>query len=124
MRHPLLCRAIHSLLFDIIAGHETPPGARLFVSNYIVRVELHSASDEDYALLHAQMKLRGFSQTILASDRSTYLLPAATYVMTLAAVTLDQASHVAIAAAQATGKEYSLIITNWTNAQWSGLPKI
>jgi hypothetical protein len=51
------------------------------MSNYIVRVELHSAGSEDYEILYAQMEQRDYSRTTVGSDGFTYELPTGTYVV-------------------------------------------
>jgi hypothetical protein len=38
--------------------------------------------------------------------------------------TLDVACDAAIEAAKKTGRGYSLIVTDWNSAQWSGLAKV
>ncbi|WP_308351947.1 DUF2622 domain-containing protein [Serratia marcescens] len=46
---------------------------------YIVRVELHGASPEDYEELHEKMEGRGFSRQIVADSGNEYQLPDAEY---------------------------------------------
>jgi hypothetical protein len=49
------------------------------MSKYLVRIELHHASEADYAVLHAAMLRKGFLRTIPADDGTLYQLPTAEY---------------------------------------------
>jgi len=91
------------------------------MANYIARVELHSATYEDYESLHASMQTRGYSRTIAADNGVVYKLPTGTYVVRNTNVEIDVARNAAVAAAQATGKSSSVIVADWTRASWEGL---
>jgi hypothetical protein len=91
------------------------------MSNYIARVELHKANADDYEELHANMSANGYSRTIESGDGTTYQLPTGTYVMRSTTGTQDTALKAAQEAANATGRNYSVIIADWTQATWSGL---
>ncbi|MGA2047278.1 MAG: hypothetical protein ABSG96_06275 [Terracidiphilus sp.] len=93
------------------------------MASYIARVELHSASYEDYETLHATMLQRGFSRTIVGGDGATYFLPTGTYDVAATNATLDQAYNAAVAAAADTKKSYSLIVAVRGAAKWVGLAK-
>ena len=93
------------------------------MANYIARVELHGATDEeDYEELHENMEQRGYSRTILGGDGIRYQLPDATYVMeNVDDVSLDQAHAAAVEAAGETGFEFSLIVADWNDAKFTNL---
>ncbi|HXP67887.1 MAG TPA: type V toxin-antitoxin system endoribonuclease antitoxin GhoS [Candidatus Dormibacteraeota bacterium] len=94
------------------------------MANYIARVELHKASDDDYEELHDEMSKRGFTRTIKGDNGSTYHLPTGTYAVANSSVMLQTACDAAIEAAKETGKAYSLIVADWGSAQWAGLPTV
>ncbi len=91
--------------------------------NFIARVELHRATGEDYEQLHANMSAKGYSRTIQGGDGNTYHLPTGTYVVRFANVTHDVALRAAEEAASATGRNYSVIVADWAQANWNGLSK-
>lgn len=93
------------------------------MANYLARVELHSATYDDYEVLHAAMQRKGFSRTIASDGRVLYSLPTGTYVIGDTGLTPKAALDATIRAANATGKKHSTIITDWANAMWDGLPK-
>jgi hypothetical protein len=92
--------------------------------NHIARVELHSATWDDYETLPAGMQRRGYSRTIRSDNGVTYQLPTGTYVTTNANVTLEVALKAAVEAAGETRRSSSTIVTDWTAARWEGLPKV
>jgi hypothetical protein len=46
---------------------------------FMARIELHNATYQDYANLHAYMAAEGYGTTIRGSDGQTYQLPPAEY---------------------------------------------
>lgn len=92
------------------------------MASYIVRVELHKAGYDDYVLLHNAMARRGFSRTILGSDGNIYHLPTAEYDISTHS-TLSQVRESAKEAAATTGKANWILVTEYSNCGWSGLPK-
>jgi hypothetical protein len=64
------------------------------------------------------MKQRGYVRTIRGDDGVNYQLPTGTYVMVNTNYSLKDATDRALAAANATGKASSLIVTDWTVARW------
>ena len=94
------------------------------MANYIARVELHAATDDDYEVLHDAMEHRGYARTIMGSDNRTYHLPTGTYVMRDAMCSLEEALNRAAAAAKETGKTSSIIVTDWNAARWIGLKAV
>jgi hypothetical protein len=91
------------------------------MANYIARVELHKADSDDYEQLHTNMANKGYSRTIQGSDGKNYQLPTGTYVVRNTSVSLDTALNAAKEAAKETGKNYSIIVADWTQASWVGL---
>jgi hypothetical protein len=92
------------------------------VPNYLTRVELHDAEEEeDHELLHTAMEQRGFLRQIQGDDGVPYELPNATYVMQNTDITLTAAQDLAIAAAVETEFEYSLIVVEFDNTLWTNL---
>jgi hypothetical protein len=94
------------------------------MSNYIARVELHSADSEDYEVLHSEMEKRGYARTVLGSDGFTYELPTGTYVIRDTSVTVDGALRRAVEAANATGNKNCTIVADWKVAAWQGLREL
>ena len=91
------------------------------MANYIARVELHSATYDDYNTLHGYMGQMGYVRTIVGSDGTRYQLPTGTYVIRDTNLTQKDALNRAGEAAKATGKKSSIIIADWTAATWRGL---
>jgi hypothetical protein len=95
------------------------------VPNYLARVELYDATnDEDYDKLHAAMEERGFLLQIRGDDGSVYWLPAGTYVAQDTDMTLSAAHDAAVAAAGQTGFEYSVMVAEFENTQWTNLEPV
>jgi hypothetical protein len=46
---------------------------------FLVRVELHKATDDDYDTLHDAMEARGFERSVQGSNGTWYQLPTAEY---------------------------------------------
>jgi hypothetical protein len=91
------------------------------MANYIARVELHSATYEDYEELHDNMDQQGFARMIRGSDGKDYHLPTGTYVMRNSNVLRSDALDRAGNAAAQTGKKSSIIVADWDSATWRGL---
>lgn len=93
------------------------------MAQFTTRVELHNADWNDYIKLHAEMKLRGFAQTIQADDGKSYALPPAEYDYS-GAVTRDQVLTKARAAASAVKSANAVIVTEAVARTWQGLKQI
>jgi len=91
------------------------------MSNFIARVELHSADYDDYELLHTSMQRRGFLRRITSNEGRTSQLPTGTYIMENATISGSDALKRAVTAASETGKESSIIVADWSCANWQGL---
>jgi hypothetical protein len=90
------------------------------MANYLVRIELHSATWDDYESLHAVMAGKGFSREITGDDGQTYQLPTAEYVIHTGAQ-LDAVRALAAAAAKTTGRAYGVIVAEYSRSAWVGL---
>lgn len=86
------------------------------MAGFVTRVELHSATSEDYDKLHAQMDARGFRRTITGDNGKNYHLPSATYYVSSSS-TIAEIRDSARAAATAIGKG-SWIVTTEGNSSW------
>lgn len=91
------------------------------MANYIARVELHSATYDDYEELHDSMSQQGYARMIRGGDGKDYHLPTGTYVMRNTSATRSDALDRAGTAAQQTGKKSSIIVADWESATWRGL---
>jgi hypothetical protein len=87
------------------------------MATFIARVELHAATDDDYEVLHAQMKKRGYTRTIVGDNKVTYQLPTGTYELG-SNVSLEDALKRAVEAAKATGKTSAIIVAEYSAALW------
>jgi photosystem II stability/assembly factor-like uncharacterized protein len=87
---------------------------------FTVRVELHSASEADYQILHVAMEIRGFSRYITSDDGTTYHLPTAEYNRE-GNLTRQQVLDSAKIAANTTGKKYAILMTESAGRTWVGL---
>lgn len=89
----------------------------------IARVELHSASNEDYETLHAAMEAEGFQRIVLANDGIWYHLPTGTYVHHSVSSPADGSQRATRAAAR-TGRNSSTFVGGW-DGNWTsnGLPR-
>ena len=88
----------------------------------ITRVELHGVNhgSNEYAVLHVEMKKRGFLQSLSGDNGKSYELPTAEYFQPYKAglSVLDDAR----AAAEVTGKRYSIVVSEATSIFHDGLP--
>jgi hypothetical protein len=94
------------------------------VANFFARVELHSATYADYENLHAYMQQRGYPRFIRGDDGKNYQLPTGTYVSQGSHASGDAALQSAVAAANDTGRNSSVIVADWTSAKWQGMPTV
>lgn len=87
---------------------------------FTTRVELHNGDADDYETLHGAMERQGFSRTISNGDGVSYQLPTAEYNFdgneTKGSI-LDKAKK----AADSTGLEHSILVTESAGRTWSGL---
>ena len=90
------------------------------MASFLVRVELHGASWDDYETLHAEMGNRGFSRDITGDDGNAYQLPTAEYAIRTNS-TLENVRTLAAQAAQATGLRFGVIVAEYSRSAWMGL---
>jgi hypothetical protein len=96
---------------------------RYRMSNYLVRVELHGATYVNYEHLHKAMAAKGFVRNILGGDGKTYALPTAEYVASTpqgGATVRTQAE----AAAASTRLNHAILVVDFSQAWWNGLPQV
>jgi hypothetical protein len=86
---------------------------------FTTRVELHHGNDDDYVTLHDAMRDAGFSRIIADSDGVKYHLPTAEYNST--GNTKQQELDRAKAAAESTGRSFSILVTHSAGRTWYGL---
>jgi hypothetical protein len=90
------------------------------MANFTVRVELHHAEWADYENLHAAMEQRGFSRRITSDSGTTYQMPWAEYNGS-GVLTCAQVRDIAKAAADTTGKQSAVLVTEAASRAWVGL---
>lgn len=88
------------------------------MTNFITRIELHGAYENDYENLHSQMGARGFARTIKGNDGVTYRLPTAEYYI-ISNSSLQDVYNAAIAAANATGKSFWAITSEAPSSRFT-----
>ena len=93
------------------------------MANFTVRVELHQAVLVDYQRLHVAMEQKGFSRQITADDGSAYHMPWAEYNGS-ANLTSSQVRDVARQAADSTGKQNAVFVTEAVSRAWIGLSQL
>jgi hypothetical protein len=87
------------------------------MAQYSVRIELHSASDTDYDLLHKGMKRAGFKRFVLDDGNKMYLLPTGSYIIDTSDSLQDTFTK-AKTAADSTGRNSSIWMVQWTAARF------
>jgi hypothetical protein len=92
------------------------------MSRFIVRIELHTAGDDDYETLHDEMKAAGFKQTVKGEDGTRYELPSAEYSYKGDA-TIDDVREKAKAAAAKTSRRAGVLVTKSAGSAWAGLDR-
>jgi hypothetical protein len=84
---------------------------------FITRVELHHANEDDYRVLHEQMRGRGFTKSVTSGDGTAYLLPPGEYNYQ-ADVDILAIKEAATSAVNATGKQGAVFVAEYV--RWSG----
>lgn len=91
------------------------------MSNYTVRVELHSAQyNPDFEILHRVMQNEGFSKLITSDNGKIYHLPRGEYTIS----TNENRSQVLKAtqrAVQETDESAEILVTESVGRTWDGL---
>jgi hypothetical protein len=91
--------------------------------SFVVRVELHGATRDDYEDLHAAMSGQGFSQRIRAHDGRVFELPPAEYVYDGNLTRADVLSR-AGAAAKTAKTSFAVLVTESNGSTWTGLRQV
>jgi hypothetical protein len=95
------------------------------VPSYLARVELYeNAEDEDYDKLIAALEERGFLLQVKADDGRFYWLPGGIFVIQDTDMTLAAAHDAAVAAAGESGFEFSVMVVEFGNTQWTNLEPV
>ncbi|HET8926041.1 MAG TPA: hypothetical protein VFN26_23855 [Candidatus Acidoferrum sp.] len=90
------------------------------MAKYLVRVELHGGTWDDYEVLHAEMADRGFARKITGGNGRSYQLPTAEYVIH-ADNELEGVRGLAAEAAKVTGHKFGVIVAEYSRSAWVGL---
>lgn len=90
------------------------------MAKFLVRIELHGATWDDYEGLHAEMAVRGFSRKITSDDGQSYQLSTAEYVIHSNAG-LEGVRALAAQAAQTTRRKFGVIAAEYSRSAWVGL---
>jgi len=90
------------------------------MASFLVRVELHNATRDDYEALHLDMALRGFSREVIGSSGRTYQLPTAEYVIDTEHE-VQAVRALAAEAARTTGRKFGVVVVEYSRSAWVGL---
>jgi hypothetical protein len=90
------------------------------MAKYLVRVELHGATWDNYETLHSEMSDRGFSREVRSDDGRTYQLPTAEYIIHTSSG-LEDVRTLAAAAAKTTQCNFGVIVAEYSRSAWVGL---
>ncbi|KKP86492.1 MAG: hypothetical protein UR90_C0028G0004 [Parcubacteria group bacterium GW2011_GWC1_35_8] len=91
------------------------------MSNYTVRVELHSAQyNPDFEILHSAMQNEGFSKLITSDNGKIYHLPRGEYTISTSE-NRSQVLKTTQRAVQKTGESAEILVTESAGRTWDGL---
>jgi len=93
------------------------------MAQFMVRVELHGADDDDYETLHKAMEGEGFSRQISSADDVLYHLPTAEYYREGDLSKQDVLDEAKSAVAR-TKRKAGILVTRARGFKWSGLKKV
>ena len=93
------------------------------MTNFITRVELHGADEDDYEALHEEMRAEGFVRWIQDQDGNKLRLPTAEYNLPGATFTRKQVLQRAQRAANSVKPNPApwVLVTESAGRTWSGL---
>lgn len=95
------------------------------MANYIAIIELHDAeNEEDFQQLDTAMGERQFLPQIRDDDGKAYWLPTGTYAIQNTDMTLKAAHDTAVVAAGESGFEFSVIVTDFDDCEWTNLAPV
>ncbi|EED4922694.1 DUF2622 domain-containing protein [Salmonella enterica subsp. arizonae] len=92
------------------------------MTNFTVRIELHSATVDDYEELHKKMKRKGFKRTISNGENISYQLPDAEYNYS-GDITRKEVLRKAYDIAETVREDPSVLVTESAGRCWRGLNK-
>ncbi len=90
------------------------------MANYLVKVQLNFASDDDYDLLHSYMKGIGFAKTITSINNLTYQLAPNEYYF-VSNFDSAQVFELASTAANRTNKSFEVLVIKTEEVMWGEL---
>ena len=93
------------------------------MAQFMVRVELYGADEDDYETLHKAMEGEGFSRQISSADDVLYHLPTAEYYREGELSKQDVLDEAKDAVAK-TKKKGGILVTRARSFKWSGLKKV
>ena len=93
------------------------------MSKFTVRVELRSATEEDYEKLRMEMEDRGFSRLLPAGDGGKVLLPPEEYNVDTG-WTPGQVLNTVKTVAAATNRQFAILVTESLCRKWFGLEPV
>ena len=95
------------------------------MANYIAIIELHGAeNEEDFQKLDAAMKERQFFPQILDDDGVACWLPTGSYAIQNTDMVLKAAHDAVVGAAGESGFEFSVIVTDFDECEWTNLAPV
>jgi len=91
---------------------------------FIVRVELHGAKEEDYRKLDSAMGHHGFLRTIIGNDGIVYLLPTTEYIRYGLDLVAERVRADAVAGASTVSMKFAVLVAETDGPiMWSGLER-
>jgi hypothetical protein len=93
------------------------------MAQFMVRVELHGADEDDYETLHEAMEDEGFARRISSDDGELYHLPTAEYYREGDLSRQDVLDEAKSAVAK-TKKKAGILVTRARSFKWFGLKKV
>ena len=93
------------------------------MAQFIVRVELHDGTRDDYTRMHQLLAAQGIVDIITSSDGKRYKLPPAEYTY-VGNATIDQVRATCQQAAAKVVQSYAVLVTQSVRIAWSGLQEV
>ena len=82
------------------------------MADFLTHIELHDASDADYAKLDSAMDAANFSRTVRSGRGVPYRMPTATYFSQSFGMSSSDVRNLAMLAARQTGRTYDIVTTS------------
>lgn len=92
------------------------------MARFTVRIELHSATWEEYEAMYTHLESAGFSDIVKNSKGVEYKMPPAEYNFD-GDLTTDEVLALANACAAKVVASYAVLVTKTLQRRWSGLEK-